>query len=316
MARSGRTVARIMGTRRTCRAHHSASPSHVPSSDDPTRRRRPPALRRPDGRRPGRVGPARARAGSRRLRHRAARAEGDRPDRAHPGRQVDRARRRPAPRRRASDVAALAAPAGLVLAAVARRSCTSAPPMPRSAGGSRRSPGPSWATGGRTRAAHWLKTLRSLDGVRVWWAPTDAPRSTRTRCSRRSPRPCPPTDLAGAAGSRGRPAVGEPAAPDRRTQGDRADGLAPGRPRRAGRRPSRRSWSRCPTVTPTGRTASRPRPGRRAATPRTPRATPTPRARPGAAAPLRPGRRPQRRSSPPRRSPPTARRGCGPSSTS
>ena len=80
--------------------------------------------------------------------------------------------------------------------------------------------------------AHWLKTLRSLDGIRVWWTLTDAPEEYEDAllaafaASRAGDGP------GHAPGSRGHPPVGQPAAPDRRTQVDRADGLAPGRPRR------------------------------------------------------------------------------------
>ena len=40
--------------------------------------------------------------------------------------------------------------------------------------GSQPWPGRNWATGDRHSGGHWLKTLRSLDRVRVWWAPTAA----------------------------------------------------------------------------------------------------------------------------------------------
>ena len=69
---------------------------------------------------------------------------------------------------------------------------------------------------------HWLRTLRSLDGVRVWWAATDATEEYEDALFSAFAEAVPEADLAGVPRPGRRPALGQPAAADRRAQGDRA----------------------------------------------------------------------------------------------
>ena len=298
MARSGRTVARIIGTRRTCRAHHSASPSHVPSNDVPTTRRgRPPALRRPDGRRPGRLGPARARAGSGVFVVELPEPLADAPRSSSPGSasgssasptcaSTASVRRRGA--RRA---------ARRVLAALGRRSSTSARRTARSA---RRVEAiartRSSATGGRTGRA-LAQDPRGARRARVWWAPTDAVEEYEDALLDGVRRGVP----AGGAGRAARPDVVLPFANLRRATGERkATGLTASLPADpAAADASRRGRRRCRPATPRARRpAAAPAAGgtirRVRARRRPPRARPAP-AR-GTGSPPRP---PARRRPPP-----------------
>ena len=104
----------------SCRPHHSATRSPVPSGGDPARRRRVAApLHRPDGGWSGALGAARAGIGIGRVRHRNSGSPRRRTDRAHTCRQVDRACRDTASRWRTADLARARGQDRLVLAAIA-----------------------------------------------------------------------------------------------------------------------------------------------------------------------------------------------------
>ena len=196
---------------------------------------------------------------------------------------MDRARGRPAPRRPASVVARSRRPAGLLLAAVARRSlyvgATDASIGRRVTAIARTELGDRRPHSG----AHWLKTLRSLDGIRVWWTLTDAPEEYEDALLAAFAAAVPPTDLAALPDRE----VVLPWANLRRPTGERKstgltgslladpDAAAPAKPTFV---------VQVPDGDADGANGEPPAPKARAATTRTPRATPTPRARPGAAA--------------------------------
>ncbi len=136
--------------------------------------------------------------------------------------------------------------------------------------------------------AHWLKTLRSLDGIRVWWTLTDAPEEYEDALLAAFSAAVPPTDLAALPDRE----VVLPWANLRRTTGERKatgltgslladpDAAAPAKPTFV---------VQVPDGDADGANGEPPAPKARAATTRTPRAMPTPRARPGAAAPAATG---------------------------
>ena len=185
----------------------------------------------------------------------------DRAHRADPRRQVDRAGRDAAARRRTTDVEGPGRAARRRSGCRRRRSSTSARRTRRSRGGSRRSAGPSWATGDRTPAAtgsgRCARSTASASGGR---RPT-RPRSTRTRCSAAFAESVPASDLAGLPDRD----VVLPWANLRRSTGERKatglTGVAPARHRRAAaaadlRRPGprrrcrRRPWRAARTEAP------------------------------------------------------------------
>ena len=81
---------------------------------------------------------------------------------------------------------------------------------------------------------HWLKTLRSLDGIRVWWTLTAAAEEYEDALLAAFAAAVPRRGPGRSPRSRRRAPVGQPAPADRRTEGDRADRLAAGRPGRGG----------------------------------------------------------------------------------
>ena len=147
----------------------------------------------------------------------------DRADRADPGRQVDRARAdtpldgaRPTSSALAARLASFWLPSQIVLY-IGATTCDDR----RRAGGHRS--GPTLGDRRPHAGGHWLQDPPVLPSTRVWWAATEASRSTRTRCCRPSPDGLPRTNWP-ASPTAGRAAVGEPAPADRRAP--RATGLA------------------------------------------------------------------------------------------
>ena len=233
----------------SCRSHHSATRSPVPSADDPARRRRLVApLDRPDGRRPDGLGTARASLRTGRLRRRIAGPAGDRAARADPRRQVDRARRDGAPRWRATDVEGACRAPRIVLAAVADD------PLYRVLGRVGRPAGrghrPHRARRSPTQPGRPLAPHASLARRRPRLVGRDRrDRGVRGRAVQRVRRARPGGRPRRLSGPGRRPPMGQPAAADRRTQGDRPDRIAPARHGRADHR-RRPSSSRSPTGTP------------------------------------------------------------------
>ena len=152
-----------------------------------------------------------------------------------------------------------------------RPSCTSVPRTPSVA--RRVAAMAKTELGDRRPAAggHWLKTLRSLDGLRVWWAATAATEEYEDalpgRVRGRRPRGGP----GGPARPRRRAPVGEPAPPDRRAEGDRAERRADPRTGRRRPRPPTRVV-RVADGDAEGAHGEPPAPKRRPAAPRAPRA--------------------------------------------
>ena len=217
----------------SCRPHHSATRSPVPSADDPARRRCHVApLDRPDGRRPDGLGTAGSSVRSGRVRGRNARPAGHCPARADARRQVDRAGRDAPARRRAADLEGVGRAAVVVLVAVADD------PVYRRLGRLGRASGGSHRPDRAGRSTTELGRSLAADPALARWRPRlvggdRGDRGIRGRPVQRLRRECPGRRSGRSAGSRRRPAVGEPAALDRRTQGDRADRIAVARHHRA-----------------------------------------------------------------------------------
>ena len=75
---------------------------------------------------------------------------------------------------------------------------------------------------------HWLKTLKGVDNLRVWWAETERPRGVRGRHHHGDRGDRDPGGAQGAAGPVADPAVGEPGIGRGRQAPDRAHRHAPG----------------------------------------------------------------------------------------
>ena len=118
---------------------------------------------------------------------------------------------------------------------------------------------------------HWLKTLRSLDGLKVWWAATAATEEYEDALLAAFAAGVPEADLAALPDRSVVLPVGEPAQRDGRAQGDRPDRLPD---RRAGRRAAAPDTCgpRAPTATPMVPGANRPRRNAVRPAPRAPRA--------------------------------------------
>ena len=155
------------------------------------------------------------------------------PDRADPRREVDRTGRHASGSTASDPCRGRWRPVSERSGSRRRPCSTSAPATPRSPDGSRRSHGPSSATGIRPPAAHWLKTLRSLDGLKIWWAATAATEEYEDALLVAFADGVPETERAVLPDRGVDPAVGEPAAPDRRATKDRTDRVADRRRRRA-----------------------------------------------------------------------------------
>ena len=222
--------------------------------------------------RSGRLGTARPGPGTRRLRHRTAGPATLGADRARPasasGSNGSRASGSTASGRRLEGAGR---PARRVLAPVADRPLHRLPATPRSA---RRVAAIARTELGDRRPAaggHWLKTLRSLDGVKSLVGRDRGDRGIRGRAARRVRRGRP-------GGGAGRPPRSEPSSCRGRTCGgrpasDKATGLTGSLMRRPGRAGAATDpvVTRCPTAMPTGARGEPPPPSDGRPAPRAPR---------------------------------------------